>query len=346
MRELFLEALAGTNTQRPPVWLMRQAGRYMPSYQKLREKYGLMEMFTHKELIHEVTLQPIEAFDMDAAIIFSDILIILKVLGFDVSYEKGVGIEALRGMDDPRLDLKEGALDEQMPYLKEAIQSLKSSLKVPLIGFIAAPWTLACYAYNSKEASTATSLKAAFWKDPLAASRMLKKFQKILMELALYQINAGVDVIQIFDSHSHLLSPDEYQMWVYGPIAEMIRELNVKVPVIYFTRASTLFMNQLISLPQCCLSLDWQSDLNEFRKKSSFCLQGAFNPWQILGSPSSWILELRNQLKQRAGDKAYICALGHGILPSTPQEHIKLFVDEVKALGVQNTTIPAASLSL
>jgi uroporphyrinogen decarboxylase len=291
-----------------------------------------MEMFTQSELIHEVTLQPIEAFDLDAAIVFSDILLILDVLGVGVSYHQGVGVETLNGFDDPRLSLGQGQLEEKMDYLFKAIQSLKKELQVPLIGFIAAPWTLACYGWQAKEAATATGLKAAFWKNPESGVKLIRKFQDILMQLALFQIKAGVDVIQIFDSHSHLLSPLEYQAWVFKPVSEMIEALNVQVPVIYFTRSSALFLDQLIRLPHCCLSLDWQSDLNLFRERTSYSLQGAFNPWQILGDPLLWQKSLRQMLLERNADPAYICGLGHGILPSTPQEHVKLFVDQVKSM--------------
>lgn len=333
MRQLFLEALAGKNQNRPPVWLMRQAGRYMPSYQKLRAHYGLMEMFTNKELIHEVTLQPIETLDVDAAIVFSDILLILDVMGMQVGYGQGVTIGSpLVGFEDPRLDLSSEVLFEKMDFLQEAICSLKKDLKVPLIGFVAAPWTIACYAWNSKEAATATGLHGALWRDPIKGTQMLKKFQKALLELAMMQVKAGVDAIQIFDSHSHLLSPKEYHQWIVEPIKEMIQTIGAHVPVIYFTRASTLFAQDLVTLPNCCLSVDWQSDLNYFRSLTKQPLQGAFNPWQLLGAPKQWKGDLQEMLKSRRGDSAYICGLGHGVLPSTPVEHVKEFVQEVQSL--------------
>jgi uroporphyrinogen decarboxylase len=333
MRQLFLEALAGKNRSRPPVWLMRQAGRYMPSYQKLRERHALIEMFTDPDLIQEVTLQPIQAFDMDAAIIFSDILLLLDVMGLDVSYKQGVGIGSpLKGFDDPRLNLSQAHLEEKMSYLPKSIRAVKKELSVPLIGFVAAPWTLACYAWESKEAATATGLHGAFWKDTLGAMKMMKKFQFALTNLALMQIKAGVDVIQIFDSHSHLLSPLEYHQWVLKPVSEMIQTLGEKVPVIYFTRASSLFAKDLIQLPPCCLGIDWQSDIETFRLLTTRALQGAFNPWQLLSSPETWRPELKSLLNLRKKDPAYICGLGHGVLPTTPVDHVRQFVEEVRSV--------------
>jgi uroporphyrinogen decarboxylase len=329
-----LSALKKENQGRPPVWLMRQAGRYMPSYQKIKQSHSLKEMFTQADLIKQVTLLPIDELDVDAAIIFSDILLILDVLGFGVEYNyQGRGIHIQHTASDLSLERLKSPLKlkDEMKYLSNSITQLRTNLKVPLIGFSAAPWTLASYAIDGSRAALGTQIKPLLWqkKDKLFAFLdLLTDWIEQLVEL---QIEAGAQVIQLFDSHSHLLSSQEFDQIVFPYVKRILEKFqSSKIPFIYFTRGTALFTSTLLQLPSCALSIDWQSSLHDIRKVSSRCLQGNFNPWALLSDKQVWLPLLKKQLDEMHNDPSYICNLGHGILPQTPWENVRCFVDYVK----------------
>lgn len=334
-----LAALQGCNLNcAPPVWLMRQAGRYMPSYQRLRKANSLKEMFTNSELIEQVTLLPIQELQVDAAIIFSDILLILDTLGFGVDYTpEGIQIERpMQQLDLKRLQVQID-LAHAMSYLPISIKALKSQLQVPLIGFSAAPWTLASYAIDGPKAASGAKIRQLVWTQPKLLQECLEVFTYWVGQLIELQIEAGVGVIQLFDSHTHLLCGSEFEAFAAPFVSKLLKQFQGRgVPFIYFTRASELYRASLLKLPKCCLSIDWQSNLTSFREQTSQALQGNLNPWSLLAPPHEWKPQVARILEEFGSDPAFIFNLGHGILPQTPWDNVRRLVDIVRGYGKGN----------
>lgn len=330
--DIFLQALQGKNNHgRPPVWLMRQAGRYMPSYQKLRKNWSLDAMFTTPELMVEITCMPVDQLGVDAAIVFSDILLILKTMGLGVRYlDQGLEIDTFENLEDPRIGQYGLDIEESFSSLDQAIRLLRGTLAVPLIGFTAAPFTLACYGLDGARAALGVKTKQLMWLQRGLFRNFLHNIGERLYRLARLQVKAGAQVLQLFDSHTHMLSREEFQHFVLPSLYPWIEKINqLGVPVIYFTRATAVFADLLETLPSCALGLDWQSDLEWMRSQSSKVLQGNFNPWALLQEPSQWSASFQQMLHDRRGDCAYICGLGHGVLPQTPWSHVRELVDRV-----------------
>ncbi|MBP9841699.1 MAG: uroporphyrinogen decarboxylase [Simkaniaceae bacterium] len=297
---VFFDALTFQNRDRPPVWLMRQAGRYMPQYQKLRKKYSLEEMFHNKGLIADVTLLPVNHIGVDAAILFSDILLILEAIGCSVTYEGGISVKIGDSPFDPA-PLK--------PAL-EAIRLLKRELKVPLIGFAGGPYTVATYL-----------------KCPITPELL----QKITDATRLYlemQIDAGVDVIQIFDSWAGTLPPEVFEEMSLKYLKQLVP---LEVPTLLFTRGSCRYAEALNGLGATGISLDSEKSPEEIRwRLPNTVLQGNLDP-EILKMPKAIIKSYVGvMMKRMRRDRGYIVNLGHGVLPDTPYENVKYFVHLVQ----------------
>jgi uroporphyrinogen decarboxylase len=333
--ELLLQALKGETLERPPVWMMRQAGRYLPDFMKLKEKYDFFTRCQTPELATEITLMPIDQVGVDAAIIFSDILVVLQAMNIGVEMRDGIGpyipqpINSKAALDQVTLP----DVEEHLGYVFEAVRMTKSALndRVPLIGFAGAPWTLLCYAVQGQGAKNFDRAKAFCFQEPEMAKELLQRITTTTIAYLREKVKAGADVIQLFDSWGGLLSPDDYQEFSWPYLQQIVDALSGSVPVIVFGKGCWFALQEMTKSGASALGIDWTCSARNARYLSGgqITLQGNFDPSRLL-SP---IHEIKTQVKQMInafGKDRYIVNLGHGILPNIPVDHAKAFVDAVK----------------
>lgn len=338
MNTLLLEALNCENQSRPPVWMMRQAGRYMPQYRAIRKKYSFVTMCHSPELAAEITKQPIKEFGMDAAILFSDILVIPEALGLGLHFEEGKGpvIERPVRTDKDVEALPMPDVREKLGYVKEAIQLLRGDLNVPLIGFCGAPFTVASYMIEGGSSADLKKTKQWMFKNPKSFHALLTHIAKVTIDYINMQIDAGAQVIQIFDSWANVLSSrhfKEFSLAYMNMIMEGIQE--PKPPIILFCRGASVFASDLADIAPQGISLDWNVDLPKLRDviPDSVALQGNFDP-DLLYAPLDMIKqEVKQLLNEMDGDPGYIVNLGHGIKPDMSMDAVRTFVDTVKSFS-------------
>lgn len=295
---MFLDALKCKNRARPPVWLMRQAGRYLPEYRALRKKHTLRELFFTPELAAQITLMPVDLIGVDAAILFSDITVVALPLGYSLDFNEGPEI---------RGTLERRGLESLEP-IAEAIRLIKPKLKVPLIGFCGGPYTVASYING----------------DP----SLLDPITDVTIDYIHMQEKAGVDAIQIFDSWAGQLSQDEFQQVCVPYLKRLIEATHV--PVILFMRGASQRVDELIKLKPDAISFDWAKPLSELRPKVPMAIQGNLDPdllYQPLPIIRQKTVELLDSMK---GDPGFIVNLGHGVKPDVPVEAVRCLVDTVK----------------
>jgi len=327
----FLNALACQNfNERPPVWIMRQAGRYLPEYQEIRKKYPLEEMFRHPELIFEITKQPLDILGVDAAILFADILHIPLSMGLDVSFpgKGGPVVSPKIESEDDLITLSPKPVEESLGFVKEGIHLLKKEIDVPLIGFCGGPFTVMTYMTGKK-------VKKWLYSDPESALEMLQMITDQSIRYLQMQVDAGVDAIQVFDSWANLLSNVEFQRFAKPFLKQIVQA--VDVPVILFSRATSHFASEFVDLKPSAISFDWAYPLYELRKRvpETIAMQGNLDPEILYAPPHVIQKETEKMLTQMAGDPGYIVNLGHGVLPDIPVDHVRAFVDTVKAFSPQ-----------
>lgn len=334
MNTLLLDALKGKNTAvRPPIWLMRQAGRYMPSYRSFREKYSLMTLFTEPELIAKITLLPIQELHLDAAILFSDILMIPKALGFQLRFDEEKGPI----IDNPLKDSQDlakhssNALLEHISFLRPAIQELKKQLRVPLIGFAGAPFTLASYLIEGKTSRTHQLTKAWAYQDYESFEKIIHFLEEAVVVSLKEQIDAGCDVVQLFDSWAGVLSEEHFQAFCLAPLKRIQEKLNnTNTPMIYFCRGSSFLAERIAKTKVSAISVDWLRPINQVRKLlPDVALQGNLDPEALYMPEKELVQKTRQILASMHRDPAFIFNLGHGVLPSVPYQNVKALVDTV-----------------
>lgn len=315
-----LDTLAGKNVGRPPVWLMRQAGRYLPEYLALRQRHSLRELFFTPKLAAEVTLMPLKRFGFDAAILFSDILAIAPALGFSLDFQEGPQVWPAASVDnwrERRVDLT--LLDP----IAEAASLLKAKLTVPLLGFCGAPYTVATYLTGGKT-------KEWMANSPDTFDLFLEWIAEMCIASLQRQITAGADAVQIFDSWADDLAGEAFERWSLRWIEKIAGA--VKVPVIVFMRGSSLRAERLAKIPNVCISLDSGSSVAEIRRKVKNPLQGNIDP-DLLFQPEDVVRgKVRDLLQEMKGDGGFIVNLGHGIKPETPLKSVAALVEEVSNL--------------
>lgn len=334
--DLLLRALKGENVERPPVWMMRQAGRYLPQYMKLREKYSFFERVETPELACEITIQPIDELEPDAAIIFSDILTIPQALGIDVKLVPGKGPvmgNPIKTVDDAFAILAED-VPQKLHHVMEAITLTRKELngRVPLIGFGGAPWTLFCYMVQGEGSRNFDKAKAFLTQQPDASRHVMKELTKATIDYLKAQIEAGAQVIQVFDSWAGILSPDDFNEWSLPYLMEISNAIK-EVPVIVFAKGAWYALERLsFKSGAAALGLDWTISPEFAREKTrnNVTLQGNFDPTHLLGPIDEIELKTKRML-DRFGTRRYIANLGHGILPNVPVDHARAFVETVKS---------------
>jgi uroporphyrinogen decarboxylase len=334
MRTLFTDALKRKNfAARPPVWLMRQAGRYMPSYRLLRSQYPFLTLCHEPDLIAKITLLPIQEFDFDAAIVFSDILLVLEAMGFHLVFEENSGPKIVNHLKSPPDVAKLSCEPIHLTYLVTAIQNLKRELSVPLIGFAGAPFTLASYLIEGKTSPSLHNTKVWAYQHLQEFQRLIDRLTDQVIASLKQQAEAGCDALQLFDSWAHVLTENHFQKWCIKPLQKIVQALKpFKTPVIYFCKGSAYLSPQIAETGVDAVSVDWIRPLSDVRKKlPSLPLQGNLDPEALFLPPHLLRQEIRSLLKTMEHDPAFIFNLGHGILPNTPYEHVRCLVDTVNS---------------
>ncbi len=335
MNQLLLQVLRGEKAERTPVWMMRQAGRYLPDYIKLREKYSFFERVQTPELACEITLQPVDQIGVDAAILFSDILVVPQAMGLEVELIENKG-PVLPNPIKTNADLKRICVPDvrdKLHYVFDAIKLIKQELnnRVPLIGFAGAPWTLLCYMVQGKGSKTFDEAKAFCYQQPQLAHQLLQMITDTTIAYLDEQIKAGVDTVQIFDSWGGLLSPQDFAMLSLPYIEQIVNAVKTKAPVIIFAKGAWHSLEKMSATGAQGLGIDWCITPQMARQFAGddVALQGNFDPAKLL-SP---ILQIEKEVKQMLKDfegTRHIANLGHGILPNVPVDAAKAFVNTVK----------------
>ncbi len=331
MTQKILQALNGKLSGTPPIWIMRQAGRYMPEYRALREKHTFLQLCHQPELIAKVTELPIKAFGMDAAILFSDILVIPEALDVGLRFEDAIGpiIERPLVQGESLKHLHGQSMKERLQYVTEGIKILKSSLKVPLIGFCGAPFTLASYMIEGKSSRMLSKTKKWMWQDPVSFHALLNRLTDCAIEFLHMQIEAGVEVVQVFESWASFLGFSQFKEFSLMYLEKIIKSIKPKVPVILFCKGASSFIQEIAAISPSGISVDWSVDLASLRSRvpQSIALQGNLDPDVLHAAPSVIRKEAKGILNAMRHDPAYIFNLGHGIAPDTPVDAVKVLVD-------------------
>ena len=333
--DLLLRTLRGETTERTPVWMMRQAGRYLPDYMKLKEKYSFFERCQNPELATEITIQPIEQVGVDAAIIFSDILVVPQAMGMEVQMVEGKGPflpdPVQQAKDLNKLSLPD--VEEKLGYVFDALRLTKQTLagRVPLIGFAGSPWTLLCYMVQGKGSKTFDEAKAFCYTQPDTAHRLLQMLTDTTIAYLKGQAKAGADVVQIFDSWGGLLGPADFEDLSLRYIRQIVNALKDEVLTIVFAKGAWHSLEGMAATGAHGLGIDWCIRPAMARQLAGpkVALQGNFDPAKLL-SPIPVIQRDVKVMLDAFEGSSHIANLGHGILPNVPVDHARAFVDAVK----------------
>lgn len=333
--DLFLKALRGEEVSRPPVWMMRQAGRYLPEYIKLRNKYSFFERCETPELACEITLQPIDIVGTDAAILFSDILVVPQAMGLEVQLVESVGPllpDPIKTAEDmKRICVPD--VNDRLHYVMDAIKMIQKELdgRVPLIGFAGAPWTILCYMVQGKGSKTFDGAKQFCYQQPALAHQLLQMITDTTIAYLKAQIEAGADAVQIFDSWGGLLSPQDFETFSLQYSRQIVHAVKDLAPTILFAKGAWFALEEMAATGANGLGLDWTCKPEYARKATggNITLQGNFDPAKLL-APIPVIEKSVKEMIDAFGPQNYIANLGHGILPHIPVDHAKAFVNAVK----------------
>lgn len=332
--DLILRAAKGERVERVPVWMMRQAGRILPEYRAVREKAGsFIKLATTPELAAEVTIQPVDILGTDAAIIFSDILVIPEAMGlpYEMLETKGpIFPKVIRTIKDVDA-LKISNPEKELAYVLKAIDIVKKELngRVPLIGFAGAPFTIFCYMVEGKGSKTFSIAKKMLYSEPELAHLLLQKITDNTIAYLKAQAKHGADLVQIFDSWAGILSPDQYRKFSLPYITQICDAIN-EVPVTVFAKGAFFARKEMSNLNCQVIGLDWNMDISESRRMIPHkTLQGNLDPCVLYGSFKEIEKHTKKMIKNFGGQK-YIANLGHGVYPDTDPEKVKCFIDTVK----------------
>jgi uroporphyrinogen decarboxylase len=324
---LLLKALRSQNDSRPPVWLMRQAGRYMPQYQAFRKNHSLFDLFHDVEKIVEITLLPVKALDVDAAILFSDILSVCDGLGIKWGFEDGRGPLLPEPVQPHTIFSKK---KNAYTHIESAIRELKKELKIPLLGFAGAPFTIASYLIEGGSSKDLKKTKKWLYSDPQSFHALLNQISEETISYLKVQIEAGVDGVQLFDSWAHHLDHPSFCSFSLHYMEKILRAIP-EVPVILFCRGSCFFAKELSSIKPSAISLDWSGEISIIRKElPQVALQGNLDPMILYASKKEIQKAVFRLLDSMKGDPGFIFNLGHGLLPDIPYENVQYLVDTVK----------------
>ena len=340
---LLLRALRRQPVPRTPIWLMRQAGRYLPEYRATRAQSGsFLNLCKSKELACEVTLQPLQRFALDAAILFSDILTIPDAMGLGLTFLEGEGPRFKHPIRDP------AAIDalpipnpsEELAYVMDAVSLIRQELPshIPLIGFAGSPWTLACYMIEGESSREFKRALGMMYLEPQAMQQLLQKLTLAVIDYLSAQVMAGASVLMVFDTWGGILSTHHYQHYSLAYMHTIVEALQIKhpeVPVILYTKGGGQWLPALANTGCQAVGLDWTCDLAAARKQvgERVALQGNLDPAVLLSSAACIRAEVKRILAEFGSGPGLVFNLGHGITPDVPVEHVKVLVDAVHDLS-------------
>lgn len=333
--DIFLRALDGEALDRPPVWMMRQAGRYLPDFMKLKAKYDFFTRCQTPELAAEITVMPIDQVGTDAAILFSDILVIPQAMDVSVEMKDGVGPwlpNPVRTAED-LTKVVVPDVEDRLHYVMEAIQQTKVLLddRVPLIGFAGSPWTILCYVVQGQGSKNFDLAKGFCFSQPALAHELLQKITTTTIAYLKAKVRAGVDAVQLFDSWGGMLGEEDYKVFSWQYMQQIIDALKQETKVIAFAKGCWYALPTMARSGVHALGVDWTCSARNARYLSGgqIPLQGNFDPSKLL-SPIPEIEKLAHKMVSEFGTQNYIANLGHGILPNVPVDHAKAFVNAIK----------------
>ena len=337
MNETFLKACRGEKTDYTPVWLMRQAGRYLPEYQKVRSKVDFLTLCKTPELAAEVTIQPVDILKVDVAILFSDILVPVEAMGMKLEFSEAKGpilYEPLRD-DVSVLKLRTIKPEEDVPFVMDAIKLLVKKLNVPLIGFSGAPFTLATYMIEGGSSRNFVNTKKMMFQAPDLYSKLMEKITATVISYLQAQIDAGVNAVQIFDSWAGILSPVDFEMFALPYVKKIIASLKGNVPVIYFAHNSSAMLGRVKQSGADVIGIDWRIEVPDAVNAlgNDVTVQGNLDPCVLFGTKDLIRERVAHILKGIGNAKGHIFNLGHGILPETPVENAIAMVEAVHELS-------------
>ena len=332
----FLDACAGKRPERTPVWMMRQAGRYLPEYREVRSKVSFLELCRTPELCATVTLQPIDRFGLDAAILFSDILVVFEAMGVEVEFNPGPQVaHPVRTRADVER-LRWGDPEEEISYVMGAVRACKEALadRVPLIGFCGAPFTTLSYLIEGKGSRDFENVKGMIFSEPALFRGLMENMTELLATYLAAQIKNGADAVQIFDSWAGALSPRDYREHVLPHTRTLVEKVQAHgVPVILFARGNTNLLSASASVPSDVVGIDWSIGMKEAIEVvgADRVVQGNLDPMLLLGAEDTLVARTREVMEAGKAAKAHIFNLGHGISRYTDPAMAKLMIDTVHA---------------
>jgi len=330
-----MKALAGEHLKRPPVWMMRQAGRYLPDFMKLKAQYDFFTRCRTPELVADITIMPIDQVGTDAAILFSDILVVPQAMGVEVEMKDNVGPwlpNPVRTLSDvEKVEVPD--VEERLNYVMEGIEQTLSGLenRVPLIGFAGAPWTILCYMVQGQGSKNFDKAKAFCFEQPEAAHKLLDKITQTTIAYLRAKVRAGVHVVQLFDSWGGMLGPEDFNTFSWNYSQQIVDALSEEVPVIMFAKGCWFALQDMAKSSASALGIDWTCSARNARYLTGgqITLQGNFDPTRLLSPISEIELHVKKMI-DAFGTQNYIANLGHGILPNVPVAHAQAFVNAVK----------------
>lgn len=336
MNSLLLDALSLSNHSRPPIWLMRQAGRYLPEYQEIKRGRRLFDLFRDPKLVADITMQPVDLIGVDAAILFSDILVILDAFDIEYDFVEQVGPVIKKPITpEDVIHLKQRSVKQTLSYVKEAIELILPRSKVPLIGFAGAPFTVASYLIEGGTSKDYKKTKKWLYNHPESFFLLLEKLSDAIIEYLDMQCRAGVHALQLFDSWSSILSYEQFKQCSLHYMKKIIdKREQSQVPLILFCKGSCLWAKEIAELKPHAISLDCALPIREVRKAvPPICLQGNLDPYALYGSMEGIKREVDHILDSMKGEPGFIFNLGHGITPDVPVENVRFLVNYVKEKG-------------
>ncbi len=331
-RSVVLDALSGAVPARRPIWLMRQAGRYLPEYREVRAGLSFLDLVRSPSACTEVALQPLRRYDLDATIVFSDILVIPDALDMDLSFEAGEGPKIGRTLLGEGAELRWQGVCDRLGYVYDAVSALRvAAPDHALFGFAGAPWTLYCYMVQGGGSSDFAKARTALWTDPDAALLVLDQLAGIVVEHLRRQHAAGADVVQLFDTWGGLLAAPDYARFIIPSLRKIAAGLQ-GIPSVLFVRGGGHLLPLLSDLGFSAYSLDHNVDVAEARRILGRPTQGNLDNTRLLGPPEAvreGVLRIHRSL---AGARDHIWNLGHGVLPPTPPDSVASFVEAIRSL--------------
>ena len=331
MDHLLVRAARGERTERPPVWMMRQAGRHIPEYRELRAEYSFLEAIKNPEVATEITMLPWEYYEPDGLVMFSDILTVLEPLGFSYHIESGVGPVVENPVSGPEdVDRTHGNVTEELDYVGELLVRLNRRIgdETAIIGFAGGPFTLASYAVAGQPSRTHMPLRRLRARHPDAFRTLLSAFADVVREYLEFQIGNGADIVQLFDTYAGALTPADYREFVLPLHREILADLDV--PTIIFVRRMNGRLDSLAQSGADAVSLDWTVEIARARETLDMPVQGNLDPSYLYGSPE-FVRAKTREIIEAAGPSGHILNLGHGVDKDTPVESVRAFVDTAKA---------------